>query len=125
MFKQQNHINNEPGSFPIHSQHRSAMANDTCTHLRKIVFQSAPGVEELLQYGKPHYKKDGKFVCTYNTAKAWVSFTLFNAGSLEVPDGFFEPGNNPDRKTVKITEGQNTDYNLLAKLLQHASDSIS
>jgi len=93
---------------------------DTCKHLREMVLQSVPGVEELLQYGKPHYKKDGTFVCTYNTAKVWVSFTLFNAASLEAPEGLFEPGNNSDRKTIKITEGQHTDYLLLAKLLRYA-----
>src|SRR5947209_224162 len=54
---------------------------DVCKHLRETVLQSIPGVEELLQYGKPHYKKDGKFISTYNTAKAWVSFTLLTQRS--------------------------------------------
>ncbi len=98
---------------------------DTCKHLSETILQSVPGVEELLQYGKPHYKKDGKYICTYNTAKAWVNFTLFNAASLEAPKGLFEPGDNPDRKTIKICEGQNTDYTLLAKLLKQASASLS
>jgi hypothetical protein len=53
-----------------------------------------------------------------------LSFILFNAASLEAPEGLFEPGDNPDRRTIKIREGQNTDYNLLAKLLQQASDSL-
>jgi hypothetical protein len=55
---------------------------DVCNGLREMILQSVPEIEELLQYGKLHYKKDGKFICTYNTAKAWVSFTLFNAASL-------------------------------------------
>ncbi|MDB5142451.1 MAG: hypothetical protein JWQ66_1164 [Mucilaginibacter sp.] len=91
---------------------------EICKHLRETVLQSVPGVEELLQYGKPHYKKDGKYVCTYSTAKGWISFTLFNAAFLEVPDGLFEPGANPDRKTIKIREEQHADCTLLAKLLQ-------
>lgn len=94
---------------------------ETCTHLRGAILQSVPGVEELLQYGKPHYKKNGKYVCAYNTAKAWVSFTLFNAGSLELPEGLFEPGDNDDRKTIKIHEGQDMDSSILAKLLQQAA----
>ncbi|MDB5023555.1 MAG: hypothetical protein JWP78_1310 [Mucilaginibacter sp.] len=98
---------------------------DTCKHLRETILQSVPGIEELLQYGKPHYKKDGKLVCTYNIAKAWVSFTLFNAASLEAPEGFFEPGDHPDRRTIRIREGQNTDYNFLATLLQQASGPLS
>jgi hypothetical protein len=97
----------------------------TCRDLRETILRSVPGVEELQQYGKPHYKKDGKFVCTYNTAKAWVSFTTFNAGSLEVPQGLFEPGDDPNRKTIKIRERQNTDYDLFAKLLQQGSNSTS
>jgi hypothetical protein len=97
---------------------------DTCKHLRKTILQSVPGVEEFIQYGKPHYKKGGKFVCTYNTAKAWVSFTLFNAASLKVPNGLFEPGDNSDRRTIKIREGQNTNYVFLATLLQQAADSL-
>jgi len=94
---------------------------DTCRRLRETILQSVPGVEESLQYGKPHYKQGGKFISTYNTAKAWVSFTLFNAGALDAPDGLFEPGDNPDRRTIKILEGRNTDYIFLAKLLQQAA----
>jgi hypothetical protein len=96
---------------------------DVCTHLRETVLRSVPAVEELLQYGKPHYKKDGKYVCTYSTAKSWISFTVFNAASLEAPEGIFEPGGTPDRRTIKIREGQNTDYDLLAGLLQQAATS--
>lgn len=94
---------------------------DTCKHLRETVLQSVLGIEEALQYGKPHYKKNGKYVCTYNTAKAWVSFTLFNAGSFQIPGELFEPGDNPDRKTIKIREGQDMKYSILAKLLQQAA----
>lgn len=96
---------------------------DVCKHLREVVLQAVPGVEELLQYGKPHYKKDGKYVSTYNTAKSWISFTVFNAVSLEAPEGLFETGGTPDRRTIKIREGQKTDYDLLAGLLQQAAAS--
>ena len=96
---------------------------DTCNHFRETILQSIPAVEELLQYGKPHYKIGGKYLCTYSIAKAWINFTLFNAASVDAPEGLFEPGDNPDRRTIKIREGQNTDYNLLAKLLQQAATS--
>lgn len=66
--------------------------------------------------------------CLYRSSLCFLnlvlSFILFNAASLEAPEGLFEPGDNPDRRTIKIREGQNTDYNLLAKLLQQASDSL-
>ena len=96
---------------------------DVCTLLRETVLQAVSGVEELLQYGKPHYKKNGKYVCTYSTAKSWINFTVFNVASLEAAEGLFEPGGTPDRRTIKIREEQKTDYDLLAGLLQQAAAS--
>jgi hypothetical protein len=58
------------------------------------------------------------------TAKGWVSFTIFNAQSLETPDGLFEASENGDRKTIKIRDGQAVDYELLGKLLQQAASQI-
>jgi hypothetical protein len=97
---------------------------DVCKHLRKTILQSFPGMEELLQYGKPHYKKEGKFLCNYGLAKAWVNFTIFNAKTLKTPKDLFEPGDGSDRKTVKIREGQKMDYDLLAKLLLQAAATL-
>ncbi len=57
------------------------------------------------------------------TAKEWVTFTIFNATEIEGPEGFFEPG-SPERKTIKIRKGQAVDYDLLAKLVQQASQSL-
>ncbi len=95
---------------------------EICNQLRQIVHQSVPEVEERLQYGKPHFLKNGKYVCVLGTAKDWVSFTIFNAKALEAPEAFFEAG-NPDRKTVKIRKGQAIDYDLLARLLEQAANS--
>lgn len=95
---------------------------EICTHLRQIVQQAVPEVEERLQYGKPHFLKNGKYACVLGTAKDWVSFTIFNAGSLEAPEGFFEPG-DPNRKTIKIRKGQIVDYAFLTRLVQQAANS--
>lgn len=95
---------------------------EICKQVRHIVQQSVPGVEERIQYGKPHFLKQGKYAAVLGTAKDWVSFTLFNVTALEAPEGFFEPG-SPDRKTVKIRKGQTVDYALLARLLQQAANS--
>lgn len=95
---------------------------EICKQLRQIVQQSVPEVEERLQYGKPHFLKQGKYAAVLGTAKDWVSFTLFNGMALEAPEGVFEPG-SPDRKTVKIRKGQAVDYALLARLLQQAANS--
>ncbi|MBC8171187.1 MAG: DUF1801 domain-containing protein [Anaerolineae bacterium] len=93
---------------------------EICTRLDEIIHQAIPEVQERIQYGKPHYLKDGKYACVVGTAKGWVSFTIFNAKTLEAPEGFFEPG-DPDRKTIKIKEGQAVDYDLLAKFIQQAA----
>jgi hypothetical protein len=95
---------------------------EICTQIRQIVQQSVPNVEERIQYGKPHFLKNGKYACVLGTAKEWVSFTIFNAESLQAPEGFFEPG-PPERKTIKIRKGQTIDYEFLAKLVQQAANS--
>lgn len=97
---------------------------EICNQVREVVFKALPEVQERLQYGKPHYLKNGKYACVLGTAKGWVSFTIFNAQSLETPEGLFESSDTGDRKTIKIREGQPVDYKLLAKLLKQASDTI-
>ncbi len=91
--------------------------------LRQLVQQAVPEVEERIQYGKPHFLKNGQYAAVLGTAKDWVSFTIFNATALEAPAGFFEAG-PAERKTIKIRKGQEVDYELLARLLQQAAASI-
>lgn len=88
--------------------------------LRKIAEQNIPEFSERLQYGKPHFLKNGKYAAVLGTAKGWVTFTIFDATALEAPTDFFEAG-PPERKTVKILKGQDVDYNLLGKLLKQAA----
>jgi hypothetical protein len=92
--------------------------------LHEVVHQSIPDVQDRIQYGKPHYLKNGSYACVLGTAKGWVSFTIFNAQSLETPEGLFESSENGDRKTIKIRQGQAVDYELLAKLIQQAASSL-
>ncbi len=96
---------------------------EICTQLRQFVHQAVPEVVERIQYGKPHFLKNGKYAAVLGTAKDWVSFTIFNATALEAPEGFFEAG-PPERKTAKIRKGQTVDYDLLAKLLNQAASSL-
>ena len=96
---------------------------EVCARLDQLVHQSIPEVEERLQYSKPHYRKNGKYACVIGTAKEWVTFTIFNAADIEGPDGLFEPG-PPERKTVKIRKEQEVDYELLARLVQQASQTL-
>ena len=97
---------------------------EVCESLRKLVFKTIPGVEERLQYGKPHYLKDGHYACVIHAAKDKISFMVFNAGGLEEIKGFFKSMSDPNRKTATITEGLEVDYTLLSKLLKKASASL-
>src|SRR4051812_39457740 len=85
-----------------------------CRELHQRIQQAIPEATERLQYGKPHYLKDGKYACVVGTAKSWVTLTIFNATGIDGPDGLFEPG-PPERKTVKIKQGQMVDYDLLTR----------
>lgn len=94
---------------------------EVCTRLRQLIHDAIPGVDERLQYGKPHFLQDGKYACVVAAAKDWVTLTLFNAASLQAPDGVFEPGGS-DRKSIKIRPDQTVDYALVAKLVRQSSE---
>lgn len=92
-----------------------------CTSIRETIHTSVPDVAERIQYGKPHFLKDGKYLCVLGIAKAGVSLTIFNATKLKAPKGFFEAGGNSERKTIKFREGTELDHGLLGSLLQQAA----
>ncbi len=93
-----------------------------CTQIRELIQQALPDVEERIQYGKPHFLKNGKYAFVLASAKAWVSLTIFNATTLEAPEGYFEQG-PPERKTIKIRAGQEIDYTFLSTLIEQAANA--
>jgi hypothetical protein len=93
-----------------------------CTQIRELIQQALPDVEERIQYGKPHFLKNGKYAFVLASAKAWVSLTIFNATTLEAPEGYFEQG-PPERKTIKIRAGQEIDYAFLSTLIEQAANA--
>ena len=92
--------------------------------LRKMIFETIPGVQERIQYGKPHYLKDGHYAAVISVAKDKVSFMVFNAAELEDIKGFFTSTTSPDRKTAAIKKGMEVDYDLLLTKLKQASDGL-
>lgn len=92
-----------------------------CQRLRDIILQADPDIAERLQYKKPHYLIDGKYAFVMGTAKGWVSLTIFNAQSLDAPDGLFETSENGERKTINIKETQDVNYEMLARLIRQAA----
>ncbi|MDQ6478117.1 DUF1801 domain-containing protein [Dyadobacter sp. LHD-138] len=97
---------------------------EVCGELRKMISHTIPDVQERLQYGKPHYLKNGHYACVIHGAKEKISFMIFNAGELEEIKGFFKSTTSPDRKTATIIEGQKIDYEVVARLLGKASASL-
>ncbi len=95
-----------------------------CEELRALTLAALPGVEERMQYGKPHYLVNKQYAAVIGTAKQHVSFTIFNAAELDAPAGLFEDG-PPERRTVKIKNSQNVDYTQLAALLEQAAATIA
>ncbi|MFX3632802.1 MAG: DUF1801 domain-containing protein [Candidatus Pristimantibacillus sp.] len=90
--------------------------------LRDAVHQAIPDVQERIQYKKPHFLKNGKYAAVLSTSKEAVSFTIFNATELALPEGMFE--GPPERKTIKIKKGQAVDLEQLSSLTSQAASTI-
>ena len=95
---------------------------ELCSRLRDVVHGTIPDVQERIQYKKPHYLKNGKYAAVVSTSKDAVSFTIFNAAGLELPEGLFD--GPPERKTIKLRQGQEFDAEQLASLLGQASAAL-
>ena len=97
---------------------------DVCNQVRQIILQTVPEVEEIKQYSRPHYKKNGQYLCVFHVAKKWVSVVLFNAQALMIPEGHGELSPNGDRLTTKIQQGDRFDYDLFSSQLQQAAQAL-
>ncbi|MEV5029256.1 DUF1801 domain-containing protein [Paenibacillus sp. LPE1-1-1.1] len=95
---------------------------ELCARLREAVHGVIPGVQERIQYKKPHFLSNGKYAAVISTSKDAVSFTIFNASELSLPEGLFE--GPPERKTIKIREGQAVDCEQLSSLIGQATAAL-
>ncbi|WP_458460764.1 DUF1801 domain-containing protein [Paenibacillus sp.] len=90
--------------------------------LRQLVHDTIPDVQERVQYKKPHFLKNGKYAAVISPSKQAMSFTIFHATGLDLPDGIFE--GPEERKTIKLKEKDTPDYEWLAGLLKQASAEL-
>ncbi|MEU0512387.1 DUF1801 domain-containing protein [Amycolatopsis sp. NPDC006125] len=97
---------------------------EVCTKLRSMVHATIPDAEEALQYGKPHFLKNGKHAAVIHVARDKVSFMVFEAGDIEPVKGVLRALGNGDRKAADIAEGQDVDYDLLADVLAKTSSKL-
>lgn len=92
---------------------------EAAVSLRELVYQVIPDAQERLQYKKPHFLKNGKYAAVISTSKDAVSFTIFNPAGIEFPEGIFD--GPPERKTLKLRQGQTYDPEQLANLVAAAT----
>jgi hypothetical protein len=78
-------------------------------------------VNERIQYKKPHFLKNGKYAAVISISKDAVSFTIFYAATLELPEGMFD--GPPERKTLKLRKGDMFDSEQLVSFVNQASSS--
>ncbi|MGI5521696.1 DUF1801 domain-containing protein [Micromonospora sp. CA-259024] len=97
---------------------------DVCEKLRAMVGQTIPDVEERLQYGKPHYLKNGHYAAVIAVAKDKVSFMVFNATDIPEVKGFLRALGNGERKAVDVRDGQTVDYGALASILEKTAAAL-
>lgn len=90
--------------------------------LREVVHQAIPEAHERIQYKKPHFLKNGKYAAIISTSKDAVSFTIFNAAALELPEGMFE--GPEERKTLKLRKGDAVPSEQLAAWVGQAASTL-
>ena len=94
-----------------------------CAALRATVLSTLPGVEEALQYGKPHFTVNGRHAAVLHVAAAKVSFMVFDAGKIEPVPGRLRSLGSGDRKAVDLREGESVDPTFIADLLRRTAGS--
>ncbi|GIN72389.1 hypothetical protein J14TS2_28640 [Bacillus sp. J14TS2] len=95
---------------------------ELATNLREAVHKAIPDVHERIQYKKPHFLRNGKYAAVISTSKAAVSFTIFNAVTLDLPECMFDGPS--ERKTLKLRKGDTIDLELLVSLVNQASSVL-
>ena len=97
---------------------------DVCQSLREMIPQVIPDIEERLQYGKPHYLKNGHYAAVIHVGKDKVAFMVFNAASIAEEKGLLRSMGNGERKVVDIVQGQSVDYAALADIVRQTSSTL-
>lgn len=68
----------------------AAFAKPVLLHLRNLVHESIPGIEETIKWNFPNFVYNGKIICSMAAFKQHCAFTFWNAKSLSDPKGILE-----------------------------------
>lgn len=97
---------------------------DVAEEIRQLIFQAIPEAGERIQYGKPHFLKNGKYAAVISPSKEVLSVLVFNATDLVDPTGFFDPSSKPERRTWKIKKGEEIQGKVFVTLLLQAASTL-
>lgn len=94
---------------------------DISSTLRNMVQETITGVEERIQYKKPHFLKNGHYAAVISPSKDAITFMIMNANGIDFPKEFDGPA---ERKWIKLKEGHSPDLHVLSELLKQASSTL-
>lgn len=94
---------------------------EICNRIRQVIHQTVPDVNEKIKMTTPNYSINGKTLCVFFAAKSWVNLSIFETKALEIPEGFFDPSDYPDRMQIKIKKGKDFDEKVFAMFLQQVA----
>lgn len=94
---------------------------DLSRTLQQMVHETIPGVDERIQYKKPHFLKNGHYAAVISPSKDAIAFMIMNARGVDFPKGFEGPD---ERKWIKFREGDAPDLGQLSSLLSQASNTL-
>jgi hypothetical protein len=63
-------------------QQRAPFARPVLRHLRKVIHESAPGLEEAIKWGMPSFLHRGKIVCGFAGFKAHCALWFWKGQSI-------------------------------------------
>jgi len=102
---------------------------DLVDHLRSLIVQAEPGVEEEAKWKKPSnpagvptFSADG-LICTVETYKDKVKLTFAKGASLADPSGIFNASLHAGtRRAIDIREAESLDADAFVALVREAVD---
>lgn len=59
-------------------------------HLRQVIHNAVPDIEETIKWGFPHFTRGGKIICSMAAFKQHCAFTFWKGDLLEDPHQILE-----------------------------------
>ncbi len=93
---------------------------DMLAHLRQLILEAAPGINEEWKWGTAVWSRDG-LICSAGAFKDHVKLNFFKGASLEDPKGLFNAGLEAKAtRAIDFGEGDPVDEPALQDLVRAA-----